>query len=166
MKAIIIYYSMSGNIKNTAERIAAETGADLLALHPVKSYPDKGAKKFIWGGKSAVMGNTPKLQPYIFDADKYDVIIIGTPVWASTLTPPVRTFLTENREALVGKRLAAVVTYMGSGAQKTLSKMRGLLEIGSFAEELTLVEPKAAKKTEVEDQVRNFCLKLKAACGD
>ena len=166
MKAVVVFYSLEGNMKGVAELIREFSDAELLQLHPVKEYPTKGAKKSIWGGKSAVMGNTPKLQPYIFDADKYDVIIIGTPVWASTLTPPVRTFLTENREALVGKRLAAVVTYMGSGAQKTLSKMRGLLEIGSFAEELTLVEPKAAKKTEVEDQVRNFCLKLKAACGD
>ena len=48
MKAIIVYYSMSGNVKQTAERIAAETGADMLALHPVKAYPDKGAKKFFW----------------------------------------------------------------------------------------------------------------------
>ena len=59
-KTIIVYYSMSGNVKQTAERLAAETGAELLALHPVKAYPDKGAKKYLWGGKSALMGEKPK----------------------------------------------------------------------------------------------------------
>ena len=30
MRSLIVYYSMSGNVKKTAERIAAKTGADLL----------------------------------------------------------------------------------------------------------------------------------------
>ena len=81
-KTIIVYYSMSGNVKQTAERLAAETGAELLALHPVKAYPDKGAKKYLWGGKSALMGEKPKLYPYSFNADRYDTVIFGAPVWA------------------------------------------------------------------------------------
>ena len=70
MKSLVVYYSMSGNVKQTAELISEVSGADLLALHPVKEYPSKGAKKFIWGGKSALMGDKPKLQPYIFEAKK------------------------------------------------------------------------------------------------
>lgn len=166
MKALVVFYSLEGNIKQTAQLIAEFAGADLLQLHPVKEYPNKGVKKFLWGGKSALMGNKPKLQPYIFDADKYDTIIIGTPVWASTFTPPIRTFIEDNRAALDGKKLAAVISYMGGGAEKTLSKLRNFLEIDRFTEELVLTEPKSAPRTEVENKVRNFCLKLKAACGN
>ena len=75
MKAIVVYYSMSGNMKQVAESVASKLSADVLALHPVKAFPDKGAKKFLWGGRSAVMGSKPKLQPYIFNGKKYDTVI-------------------------------------------------------------------------------------------
>ena len=73
MKKLVVYYSMHGNSELVAEAISRVTGADILRIEPVKAYPDKGAKKFIWGGKSAVMGETPKLKPYIFDEDKYEI---------------------------------------------------------------------------------------------
>ena len=162
MKAIIVYYSMSGNVKQTAERIAAETGADMLALHPVKAYPDKGAKKFLWGGKSAVMGDKPKLQPYIFNADKYDTVIFGSPVWASSFTPPVRTFIEDNRQALEGKQFASVLCLMGSGDKKANKKLKKVLGVEELAAELVLIEPKAKPKEETESRIFEFCRTLKA----
>ena len=50
MKTAVVYYSMSGNTELAAERIAAVLGADLIRLTPVKAYPDKGFRKFFWGG--------------------------------------------------------------------------------------------------------------------
>ena len=93
MKTAIVYYSMSGNTKYVADKIAdgiKNSGeVDIIRIEPKKAYPDKGAKKFFWGGKSAVMGETPALQPYEFNLEKYDRIIFGTPVWASTFVPPL-----------------------------------------------------------------------------
>ena len=40
MKTIIVYYSLGGFTKSLAEKLAAESGADLLELRPVKAYPD------------------------------------------------------------------------------------------------------------------------------
>ncbi len=77
MKTLIVYYSLEGNTAYAAERIASELGADVLRLEPVKAYPDSGFRKFFWGGKSAVMAETPELLPYDFDADAYDRIIFG-----------------------------------------------------------------------------------------
>ncbi len=37
------------------------------------------------------MGEKPKLQPYEFKTELYDRIIFGTPVWASTFAPSLRT---------------------------------------------------------------------------
>ena len=64
MKTAIVYYSMTGNAKYVAGKIAEKIDADIIRIEPVKAYPDKGAKKFIWGEKSAVMGENPALQPY------------------------------------------------------------------------------------------------------
>ena len=64
MKRVIVYYSLSGNTRFAAEQIARRLGADLLPIAPEKAYPDRGFRKFFWGGKSAVMAETPALQPY------------------------------------------------------------------------------------------------------
>ena len=61
MKTMIVYYSLEGNTEFAAEKIAAKLGADLLRIQPVKAYPSGGFRKFLWGGKSAVMAETPKL---------------------------------------------------------------------------------------------------------
>ena len=67
MKSIVVYYSLEGNTKYAAEKIAGMIGADLLELKPVKSYPTGKVGKFLWGGKSAVMAETPELEPDEFD---------------------------------------------------------------------------------------------------
>ena len=161
MKAIIVYYSMSGNVKQTAERIAAATGADLLALHPVKAYPDKGAKKYLWGGKSAVMGEKPKLQPYLFNAERYDTVILGSPVWASNITPPLRTFLAEHGEELEGKRIAAFLCSMGGGDAKAFAKLKKALGVEELAAELPLIQPKEKPGDEVDSRISVFCRALR-----
>ena len=107
MNIAIVFYSMSENTAFVADKVKEELLAknnpngdinvDVIRIEPVKAFPSEGAKKFIWGGKSAVMGDKPELKPYTFEASKYDRIIIGTPVWAGTMVPPVRTFIEEIR---------------------------------------------------------------------
>ena len=157
MKKIIVYYSMLGNTQYAAEKIAEATGADLLRIVPEKAYPDKGAKKFLWGGKSAVFGEKPPLVPYDFKAEEYDLIIFGSPVWASNITPPLRTFIDENKESLRSKKFALLFCYSGGGAEKAAEKLKKLLEIPSFEAELVLVDPKDKPKDENEEKIKKFC---------
>ncbi|MBQ7698961.1 MAG: flavodoxin domain-containing protein [Clostridia bacterium] len=157
MKKIIVYYSMCGNTEYAAEKIAEATGADVLRIAPDKAYPDKGAKKFLWGGKSAVFGNRPKLLPYDFKAEEYDLIIFGTPVWASNITPPLRTFIFDNKDALRGKKIALFTCFSGGGADKASEKLKKLLEIQSCEAELVLVDPKDKPSEENEEKLKNFC---------
>ena len=101
---------MNGNTDYVAQKIAAIINADLLRIYPKEAFPDKGLKKFFWGGKSAVMGETPELEEYEFDSSKYDYIVFGTPVWASSFVPPIRTFIKDNKEKLEGKKRDYVQT--------------------------------------------------------
>lgn len=157
MKTIIVYYSMCGNTEYAADKIAKATGADVLRIVPEKAYPDKGAKKFLWGGKSAVFGDRPPLVPYSFKAEEYDLIIFGTPVWASNITPPLRTFICENKEALSGKRFAVFTCYSGGGAEKAVEKLGKLLEIQNFEAELILTDPKDKPSEENDKKLDKFC---------
>ena len=161
MKNIIVYYSMLGNTEYAAKLIADNTGADVLRIEPEKAYPDKGFRKFFWGGKSAVMGEKPKLAPYEFDADRYDRIIFGTPVWASTFTPPIRSFIAENEEKIKGKRFALFTCYSGGGADKAAEKLKKALGVDSFDAHLILTDPKDKPKEEDKKSILEFCEKLK-----
>lgn len=146
MKTLIVYYSLENHVKKLAEELSKRSGADLLQLHTVKPYPESGAAKFLVGGKSALAGEKPKLQPYIFNADKYDAILFASPVWASTFTPPIRSFVEVNREKLSGKALGGMLSYKGGGGDKALAKLRQYLtgeKDGRLKFEMLFVEPNA-----------------------
>ena len=160
MDTAVVYYSMSGNTAFAAQKIARELGADLIELVPVKQYPDKGIRKFLWGGKSAVMAETPPLLPYEFDGDKYGQVIFGFPVWAGNVTPPLRTFIRDNREALKGKRAAAFACQSGSGAEKAFAKMKALLGVDTFDAQMVLIDPKSKPNDANDAKIDAFCAKL------
>ena len=160
MKKAIVYYSMSGNTEYVAKYISEKIEADLIRIEPKKEYPSKGIKKFLWGGKSAVMGETPELEAYEFDSAKYDYVIFGTPVWASSFTPPIRTFIEENKEKLKAKKLAAFICYMGGGANKAIEKLKECLQINELNAQLILIDPKDKKTEEKDKEIEEFCEKI------
>ncbi len=93
MKSIVIYYSFEGNTKLIANTVTDTVGADLLRLQLASELKTKSFIKYFWGGKEVFVKRTPKLLPYYFDVDAYDLIFIGTPVWAWHFSPALRTFL-------------------------------------------------------------------------
>lgn len=163
MRTAIVYYSMLGNTKYAADKIAdklkASDEVDVIRIEPEKAYPDKGFKKFFWGGKSAVMAETPALQPYEFDVEKYDRVIFGTPVWASTFTPPLRTFINEN-PTVKDKKVAVFTCFSGGGADKALQKLKTHIKIEQFEAELILIDPKDKVKEEDDTKIAEFCAAL------
>ena len=160
MKTIVVYYSLEGNTQYVAERIAEALGAGLLRLRPKKAYPDSGFKKFFWGGKSAVMAETPALEPYDFDPAAWDRIILGFPVWAGNVTPPIRTFIKEND--LRGKRIAAFACQSGSGAEKAFEKLAKCIGVSGFEHTAVFIDPKSRPGQEKDEQIEAFCRELMA----
>lgn len=90
---IIIYYSLEGSTRLIAETIAQGLGADILELKPLKEINPKGFLKYFWGGQQVVFKEKPRLEFFSKNPLDYEIIIIGTPVWAFTplesLTPLV-----------------------------------------------------------------------------
>lgn len=159
MKTLIVYYSLEGNTEYAANKIAEVCEFDALRLVPVKEYPASGFKKFFWGGKSAVMAETPELEPYTFDADSYDRIVFGFPVWAGNVTPPIRTFVKDND--LKGKRIAAFACQSGAGAEKAFAKLKEAIGINQLEAELVLIDPKVRQNAENDRKINDFCAKLR-----
>lgn len=157
MKTAIVYYSLNGNTASVAQRIATELHADVIEIKPETQYPDKGFKKFLWGGKSAVMAETPVLQPYTFQPDKYDQVIFGFPVWAGNVTPPIRTFVKDNLDGLKGKRIAAFACQSGAGAEKAFGKLSDCLGGMVLSAKLVLNDPKDKPNAANETKIVAFC---------
>lgn len=157
MRAVVVYYSLEGNTKFAANQIAKELNADLLELQSVKKYATEGPLKYAVGGKDAVMGKKPELEPYSFQKEDYDLIIVGTPLWAGTCAPPIRTFLA--KENLEGKKLAFLVCCGGGNSKKCMEKMA---EISKASKPLTLelVDPFTKNKPEDFVKIKDFCEKL------
>ena len=155
MKTIVVYYSLEGNTKLAAEMIAKKLGADILELVPEKSYPTGKISKFFWGGKSAVMSETPVLKSYEFDKDAYDRVILGFPIWASNIAPPIRTFVKENDISKM--KVAVYACQGGTGAEKAFEKLKQCIGCDNFEAELILIEPKSKPSAEVEKKINTFC---------
>jgi flavodoxin len=157
----VIYYSLEGNTQFAAEKIAAQLGAVLIRLLPVKEYPTGKVSKYFWGGKSATFGESPKLEPYRFDQNQYDLVILGTPIWAGTFTPPLRTFFRQNQ--LTSKKVALFACCSGGSTQKCFEQLKKEMTDCTVLSTLSLNEPLKGNQVEVDKDVADFCATLKRA---
>lgn len=160
MKIAVVYYSLEGNTKFVAEKIAGRLIADLIELKCVKAYPTGKVSKFLWGGKSVTFGEKPALIPYNFNADEYDAVIIGSPVWASKYAPPLKTFFAEND--ISGKKLGFFTCCAGGKPDKCFAEMKRDAKHEGVAT-LNLVEPLKNQIPENDVEIDKFCEKLKGA---
>lgn len=125
MKRAVIYYSLDGNTKEAAQKIAESLGAALIELEPEKPMPSGKISRILYGGMLSTMNRTPALKPLSANLADFDEIILGTPVWAGKIAAPVRTFLTQN---IADEKVIAVFTLSGSADDaKCLADLRHLL---------------------------------------
>ena len=116
--------------------------------------------KFLWGGKSALMAEKPELEDISIDLSAYDRIIFGFPVWASNITPPIRTFVLNNSEQLAGKHFAAFACQSGNGAEKAFAKLAACIGIDGFEQTAVFLDPKAKQNEKKDAQIEEFAGKL------
>ena len=95
MKVLVVYYSLEGNTRLIARSIAAETYADLLELQPLRQPPARGVGKYVQGVGSVLRREMPSLQPFITRPGDYDLIFLGTPVWAGTYASAFNTYFSQ-----------------------------------------------------------------------
>lgn len=111
MKELVVYYSLEGNTKQTAEKIADKLNADIVQLKTVNDIPKNKMKYFI-GGMQATFGICVKIKSIEMNLEKYDRIILGTPVWANKAAPAINTFL---KSFDVNDKITALFTCSGGG---------------------------------------------------
>lgn len=159
MKTLVVYYSFEGNSEYAAKQIAKRLGADLLKLRAGNEPPTGFGKHFI-GGRSALKGERAILYRIDKDPEDYDLIIIGGPVWAGTLTPAIREFLIMH--PFERKRTALFACSASGNAGGVLKRMKTMLAGNELLAELSLKKPLRNKEKAVAD-IGEFCNTLLGA---
>ncbi len=95
MKTIVIYYGYGKHTKMIAERIKDELGCEILEIQPKIPYSTDYQTVVDETEDNLESKKTPEIKDIDINLDEYDKVILGTPVWWYTITPPIRTFLTK-----------------------------------------------------------------------
>jgi flavodoxin len=116
-KILVVYYSRSGATRKLASSIAARLKAD---LEEICDYRDRsGPFGYLRSLVEAMRQSCVDIVPHGLDVASYDLIVIGTPVWAGSVSSPVRAYLAENRQQL--PHVAFFCSLGGRGSESAFS---------------------------------------------
>ena len=138
MRMIVVFYSFEGNTKLIAENIAGTISADILELKPKKEIRSKGFMKYFRGVKAVITRAMPELSPIQRDLQDYDILFIGTPVWAGTYAPPLNAFFST---LSVSNKKIALFCCHGGGKGKIFEKMQKALKGNQILSEIDFRDP-------------------------
>ncbi|MCQ2970502.1 Flavodoxin [Methanobrevibacter gottschalkii] len=119
MKTLLVYYSRTDVTKKIAKMIQEKINCDIEEITDDDKY--SGKLGFLKGGMNASMGRTSDINIISKNPTDYDLIIIGTPVWASNIATPIYTYLMKYNKDF--KNVASFCTCMGNGYEKTLKNI-------------------------------------------
>ena len=157
MKALVVYYTRTGNTKFAAEAVAAELGADLEEVVDLKKR--QGRLAFLPAGRDAMRGRTTEIAQPGRNPTEYDLIIIGQPVWAGSPTPAIRTYL--GKHDLSGKKVALL--FSDSNLGEAVEKTKALMPNATFVGESALPAKAFENKEEARKKIAEWCDTLKTA---
>ncbi len=155
MKTLVVYYSRDGATRKVAEELKTQLSADIEEVTEPKGRG--GPLGWIRSGKEASDGAIVPINPPKADPSTYDIIIIGTPVWAWNVSSPVRSYLSMMKGRL--PRVAFFCT-MGSKSGETFKVMEGLA--GKTPVATTEIRTGDVKSSEFKETTKTFVDKIKA----
>ena len=129
MQVLIVYYSFTGNTKKVAETFGDFLKNKGCCVTLLKIRPEKEVEKFLPQVIQTLVRKGCELpQDMECDFNNYEVILVGSPVWALSPVPAVRSYILESKN-VKGKKVYLFVTYgSGLGKMKALNIMASLLE--------------------------------------
>ena len=150
MKALVIYYSRTGRTKKVAETILNNLSCDIEEIVDIKKRT--GPLGFFHSGRQVIKKKLSVIKNTEKEPSEYDIVIIGTPVCAKTMSSPVMTYLDKNWKYF--NKVAFFCTYGGTGAETTFYDMEGLCAQKPVS--LLKLRAKELKKEDYIQKVKQF----------
>ncbi len=106
-KVLVVYYSRSGKTREVAEYIKDLLKGDIEEVISLRN------RDGFWGILISIYESLFRKRTPIKNVEKdpssYDLVIIGTPIWAGNLSSPIRTYISKFRDRL--KKVIVFYTY-------------------------------------------------------
>ena len=129
MKCLVAFYSRTGTARKVARTIMSMIGQQTSFKCDFEELVDPTNRAGTAGNKLSYQEALEKKQvpikPTRYDPSSYDLVILGGPVWAYTMSSAVRTYLATNAGKV--KNAAFFCTYDCSGNKTTLQEMQELI---------------------------------------
>ncbi len=135
-KKLVVFYSYTGHTRHIANIIKEKLNCDILEIKPVKPYSTDYNTVVDQYQNNERAKETPIIEKIDIDLNEYSKIIVGTPVWWYTITPPIRTFLKEND--LSGKTIIPFATNAG-WLGRTFKEIEDLCPNSNIGKEMNIV---------------------------
>ena len=147
MKCAVAYFSWSGNTRFAAKPCG---GAKIVEVKAEKPY-NGDFQKCCDEAKPECYGKTLRpIKPIEgLDLAKYDLVFVGSPNWWGTMAPPVRTWVSQSKDALKGKKVCLFQTHGGGGMQRVGKEFAET--VGDTA---TVLSPKAFSGSSIKSNVK------------
>lgn len=159
MKVLVVYYSRTGNTRKVAQAIASRLKAELEELVDLKKR--QGFLGYIGAGIDALTHREVPIGPVQKDPGQFDLVVVGTPIWAANPSAAVRTYLSQYGRRI--KRIAFFLTMGGQGETKVFDDMQAIC--GKQPVEKLAVLQKEVSNGSFVGKANGFAAKLAALFG-
>jgi flavodoxin len=156
---LVVYYSRTGYTRTVAGDLVAALHAD------VDQLDDARDRCGIWGylrcAREALKKRTVQLVQPAYDPSRYDVVVLGTPVWAGNISSPLRSYVAAHKAKL--KQVAFFCTQGGSGAEKVfrdLGELCGQSPLATLA-----IKDRDITKRAYAQELERFAAAVTATAG-
>jgi len=122
-RILIAYYSRTGTTQKVAEALLIEINAATEVIRT--EDPRGGALGYLKCGREASLKKRAPIKPLDQDPAFYELVIIGTPVWAWNISSPIRSFLEDQGSKI--KKCAFFATMGGSGDKNAFLEMERII---------------------------------------
>lgn len=157
MKPLVVYFSLTGNTRFIAENIAAETGADVLEIKTIVPYKPGSHLMALKAFIQALTRFTPRLRYFERNPNSYDILFIGSPVWAGTYAPAISSFF--RKIDLKDKKVAVFCCHSG-GSGRALHNMKERLAGSDIIGEKSFYKPLSFEKVRNAHVARGWAGKM------
>src|SRR5512138_1829572 len=122
-KTLVVFYSRSGTTRRVDEALSEALQCDLEEI--TEPNPRTGFLGYIRSLLEARRKRPSAITPKKHDVSSYDLVVVGTPVWAWSLSSPVRAYLMSTASQL--PEVAFFCTLGAKGSERTFAQMTAIV---------------------------------------
>ena len=157
-KILIAFYSRSGSNRKVAGKLRQNLACEIEEIVDLKER--RGAVSMFFCGLDTILKRHAKIRPPKENPLLYELVVIVSPLWAGSLPPAVRAYLSKNKNRLNALAFLSVSGRgkMNMGAISDFKKISGKNPVASL-----LLREKEVKKGLHEKSLEIFAREVEAA---